>query len=329
MVRHIMCVGPQELIFPNLKVRLIKVHLQKLTSRSFRIQFDIIPHLGKKDCVSKLFSKRNSNKSFTIYLQTPKVEQVQSLASTKLIKYNSTLFSENELSRLCPYREVCLDDALIWKWGDKPLAQAQTTSNQSENFFSQSDVPTVFERLRSLYRSSFHSGTMPPAVVFLELDIELPAFSRPDDEEDGAVGGESWDEELLIPGRMVYVGQGQAQFVRMDEPDPGVMWPRRKKKKKKKKGTHQPSLPPPPSPSQSPAPIDWEDWEELCQAASPVPAPPAVPWEPEDWEAEIAASQWEPEDWEAEIAASQWEPEDWEAEIAASQWQPEDWDAEI
>jgi hypothetical protein len=49
MVRHVMCVGPQELIFPNLKVRSIKVHLQKLTARS--IPFDIIPHLGKKNMV--------------------------------------------------------------------------------------------------------------------------------------------------------------------------------------------------------------------------------------------------------------------------------------
>jgi hypothetical protein len=89
---------------------------------------------------------------------------------------------------------------------------------------------------------------------------------------------------------MVYVGQGQAVFNRIDEPHPGMMWPKRrknKKKKKKKKGT---STPPPPPPSLTPAPIDWSDWEELCQAAPPVPAPPvpAPPpeiWEPEDWNA--------------------------------------------
>jgi hypothetical protein len=162
---------------------------------------------------------------------------------------------------------------------------------------------------------------MPPAVVFLELDVEVQTFHQSyEDEWAGAVGGENWDEELLIPGRMVYVGQGQMQFVRIDEPAPGMMWPKRKKKKKK--GTRQPSLPPPP-PSLTPAPIDWEDWEELCQAAPPVPA-----WEPEDWEAEIAASQWEPEDWEAEIAASQWQPEDWEPEIHPPS-PREDWEAEI
>jgi hypothetical protein len=138
---------------------------------------------------------------------------------------------------------------------------------------------------------------MPPAVVFLELDIELPVLHRrAEEEEDGAVGGESWDEKLLIPGRMVYVGQGQAQFVRVDEADPGMMWPRRKKNKKKKKS----QLPPEPVPAPaSPAPIDWGDWEDICQFDLPLPDPPA--WEPEDWEEEIAASQWEPEDWKPEI----------------------------
>jgi hypothetical protein len=150
---------------------------------------------------------------------------------------------------------------------------------------------------------------MPPAVVFIEEDHQLHTFDRTYD--DWPTGGENWDEELLIPGRMVYVGQGVSQFTRIDEPDPGMMFPKRRKKNKKK-GTPQP-LPPPP-PSLTPAPIDWEDWEELCQAAPPVP-PPAI-WEPEDWDAEIAASQWEPEDWDAEIAASQWEPEDWDAEIS-------------
>jgi hypothetical protein len=165
---------------------------------------------------------------------------------------------------------------------------------------------------------------MPPAVVFVEQDSQLQSYHRPT-YDDWPTGGENWDEELLVPGRMVYIGQGVSQFLPFDQPHPGVMWPKRKKKKKK---TSQP--PPPPV---TPAPIDWSDWEELCQAAPPVPAPP-VPaplpsWEPEDWDAEIAASQWEPEDWDAEIAASQWEPEDWDAEIAASQWEPEDWDAEI
>ena len=185
-----------------------------------------------------------------------------------------------------------------------------------------------------MYISSFQSCTMPPAVVFLELDVEL--HRTYEDEWPGATGGENWDEELLIPGRMVYVGQGQMQFVRIDEPDPGMMWPKRRKKKKKKGSSTPP--PPPPPVRQSPAPIDWE---EVCQAAPPLPPPPVIweaedweaeidpPWQPEDWEAEIAASQWEPEDWEAEIAASQWQPEDWEAEIAASQWQPEDWMPEL
>jgi hypothetical protein len=172
---------------------------------------------------------------------------------------------------------------------------------------------------------------MPPAVVFLELDIELPVFrQREDDDWAGATGGENWDEEL-IPGRMVYVGQGQAQFVRIDEPDPGVLYPKRRRRKKKKRSSPQPPPSPPPAPALTPAPIDWGDWEELCQAAppAPLPLPPLPPWEPEDWDAEIAASQWEPEDWDAEIAASQWEPEDWDAEISASQWEPEDWDAEL
>jgi hypothetical protein len=154
---------------------------------------------------------------------------------------------------------------------------------------------------------------MPPAVVFFE-DPEVHTFDRTYDDWPGAVGGENWEEELLIPGRMVYVGQGVSQFTRIDEPDPGVMFPKRRRKKKKK-GTSTPPPPPPPAPALTPAPIDWEDWEELCQAAPPLPPlPPPEIWEPEDWDAEIAASQWEPEDWDAEIAASQWEPEDWESE---------------
>jgi hypothetical protein len=183
-------------------------------------------------------------------------------------------------------------------------------------FFSANQVYYCYDVL-----SSFHCGTMPPAVVFIEEDPEVQAFRQRDD---WPTGGENWDEELLIPGRMVYIGQGQAQFLPFDQPAPGILYPKRKKKKKK---TSQPP-PPPPAPVTEPAPIDWSDWEELCQAAPPVLPPPEI-WEPEDWDAEIAASQWEPEDWDAEIAASQWEPEDWDAEIAASQWEPEDWDAEI
>jgi hypothetical protein len=174
---------------------------------------------------------------------------------------------------------------------------------------------------------------MPPAVVFLESDLE--AFHTPT--YDWPSPGENWDEEV-VPGRMVYVGQGQMMFLRIDEVDPGMVWPKRKPKKKKKGSTTSPPSPAP-APA-SPAPIDWGDWEELCQAAPPAPPPPVwepedvQPWEPEDWDAEIAASQreaedaWQPEDWDAEIAASQWEPEDWDAELA-SQWQPEDWDAEL
>jgi hypothetical protein len=228
--------------------------------------------------------------------------------------------------------------------------------NESDFFFTQSCVLLFRASSKRLIRCflyilSFQSGTMPPAVIFLESDYEVQIYHRPDDE---LPGGENWDEELLVPGGMVYVGQGQMQFLRIDEVDPGLMWPKRRPKKKKKKKT-KPQLhpsPAPPSPATEPAPIDWGDWEELCQAAPPlppsppVPAPPPAPWEPEDWDAEIAASQWEPEivppwepeDWDAEIAASQWEPEDvpppwqpedWDAEIAASQWEPEDWDAEI
>jgi hypothetical protein len=156
---------------------------------------------------------------------------------------------------------------------------------------------------------------MPPAVIFLESDFDVQAYHYPTYEE-LPTGGENWDEELVVPGRLFYVGQGQMQFLPFDQPAPGLMF--RKRRKKKKKRSSSPPPPPPPAPV-SPAPIDWEDWEELCQAAPPLPAPLPTPWEPEDWDAEIAASQWEPEDWDAEIAASQWEPEDWDAEISASQ----------
>jgi hypothetical protein len=92
---------------------------------------------------------------------------------------------------------------------------------------------------------------MPPAVIFLEEDFQVQAFSRRDDEWLGATGGENWEEELLIPGRMVYVGQGQMQFVRIDEPDPGLMFPKRRWKKKKRTSPQ----PPPPAPAPvTPAP---------------------------------------------------------------------------
>jgi hypothetical protein len=165
---------------------------------------------------------------------------------------------------------------------------------------------------------------MPPAVIFVEDDFEVQSYRR---DEDWPSGGENWDEELLVPGRMVYVGQGQAQFLPFDQPDPGMIYPKRRGKKKKKKRTSPQPPPPPPAPVTEPAPIDWEDWEELCQAAPPAPLP-TPSWEPEDWDAEIAASQWQPEDWESEITPP-WQPEDWDAEIAVSQWEPEDWDAEI
>jgi hypothetical protein len=169
---------------------------------------------------------------------------------------------------------------------------------------------------------------MPPAVVFLELDIELPVYHhRHEDEEDGAVGGESWDEELLIPGRMVYVGQGQAQFVRVDEEDPGLLYPKRKKKKKKKKKkSHQ--VPPEPAPAPaSPAPIDWGDWEEVCQFGPPTSLSPVPVWE-FPYEGLSASTPWEPEDWEPEICPPS-PREDWEPEICPpsprEDWMPELW----
>jgi hypothetical protein len=188
---------------------------------------------------------------------------------------------------------------------------------------------------------------MPPAVVYLETDLE--AFQQYYQRDE--LPEENWEEELVDPGRLVYVGQGQAQYLRITEVDPGIVWPkRRRNKKKKKKGTSPPPVSPEPAPA-PPAPIDWGDWEELCQAAPP-PSPPPVwdfpyeelavpqsppepedlPWEPEDWDAELASqSEEDPEDWEAEIAVFQtalYLREDWEAELA-SQWQPEDWESEL
>jgi hypothetical protein len=156
---------------------------------------------------------------------------------------------------------------------------------------------------------------MPPAVVFLEDDFEVQAFHEREINEDRPVasGGENWDEELLVPsqGRMVYVGQGESQFTFFHEPAPGLLYPKRRKKKKKRTAT--PQLPPPEPAPLSPAPIDWSDWEEICQSAPPpLPAPVG-----EDWEAEIYPPS-PREDWDAEISASQ-DREDWDAEIAASQ----------
>jgi hypothetical protein len=75
---------------------------------------------------------------------------------------------------------------------------------------------------------------MPPAVIYYEQDYEVQAYHhRPDDDE--LPSGENWDEELVVPGQMVYIGQGQLQFLRIDEVDPGMVWPKRRKKKKKKK----------------------------------------------------------------------------------------------
>jgi hypothetical protein len=137
---------------------------------------------------------------------------------------------------------------------------------------------------------------MPPPVIYFESDYQVQQYHQRDD---WSSPGENWDDELVDPGRLVYVGQGQMMFLRINEVEPGLMWPKTKKKKKKKASTTSPS-PPAPAPAPSPAPIDWGDWEELCQAA-----PPAPPQEPED-----VPPPWEPEDWEAEIAASQWEPDD-------------------
>jgi hypothetical protein len=173
---------------------------------------------------------------------------------------------------------------------------------------------------------------MPPAVVFVEEDHQLQHAYQRDDQDDWPTSGESWDEELIQPGRLVYVGQGQAQFVRADEPHPGILWPKRKKRSKKKKKSRTPPPPPPlpPPPSLSPAPIDWDDWEELCQEAPPLPPLPPQPTEQPEEEDPFP---YEPEDWEDEIAcyfaAFHHQPEDWEAEIALFHHQPEDWEPEL
>jgi hypothetical protein len=137
---------------------------------------------------------------------------------------------------------------------------------------------------------------MSPADVFYEWEM-------PEEEEPLAGGGEDWDEELLVPaqGRLLYVGQGQCHYTFFHQPTPGLLYPKRKKKRKrgKKKST---SLQFPPAPLPPPAPIDWGDWEEMCQGEDWEEICPPAPRE--DWDAEISASQ-DKEDWDAEIATSQ------------------------
>jgi hypothetical protein len=137
--------------------------------------------------------------------------------------------------------------------------------------------------------------------VDMESDWEIQEFHEREMTEDRPVasGGEDWDEELLVPaqGRLLYVGQGESRYTHFHEPTPGLLYPKRRKKKKT--ATPQPPLPPP---AAEPAPIDWSDWEELCQFAPPPPPPAPSPLE--DWDAEISASQ-DRQDWDAEIAASQ------------------------
>jgi hypothetical protein len=147
---------------------------------------------------------------------------------------------------------------------------------------------------------------MAPVVVFLEDDWEIPEQPPAEEWEMPQASGKDWDSELLVPaqGRLVYVGQAQAQFVHFHEPTPGMLWPKKTRRKRKKKTT---SLKPPPEPAPlPPAPIDWLDWEErcqeLCQAEDWEEICPPAPRE--DWDAEIAASQ-DKEDWDAEIVASQ------------------------
>jgi hypothetical protein len=86
---------------------------------------------------------------------------------------------------------------------------------------------------------------------------------------------ENWDAELLVPiqVRLVYVGQGVAQYVHFHELTPGILWPKKKRRRKKKKAASQPPAPAPPV---------GKDWE----AEISPPTPPK-----EDWDAEIAASQ--------------------------------------
>jgi hypothetical protein len=166
---------------------------------------------------------------------------------------------------------------------------------------------------------------MAPAVVFLEDDWEIPQQPPAEEREmpEEPTAGEDWDSELLVPaqGRLVYVGQGQNHYTFFHQPTPGLQYPKRKRKKRGKKKASSPQPPPPPEPTPlPPAPIDWSDWEEMCQTSShwePEICPPSPRWQPEDWEPDICPPS-PREDWDAEIAASQ-DKEDWDAEIAASQ----------
>jgi hypothetical protein len=163
---------------------------------------------------------------------------------------------------------------------------------------------------------------MPPAVVFMEADWEIPKQPSAEDWEmtqqplagDGGGGGEDWDSELLVPaqGRLLYVGQGESRYTFFHQSTPGLLWPKKKRRKRKKKTASLQPPPPEPAPL-PPAPINRGDWEELCQSAPPTPAL----WQPEDWEPDICPPS-PREDWDAEIAASQ-AKEDWDAEIVASQ----------
>jgi hypothetical protein len=149
---------------------------------------------------------------------------------------------------------------------------------------------------------------MPPAHVFLEADWEIPQEPSAEEwempQEDRPLangGGEDWEAELMVPaqGRLFYVGQGQSQYTFFHQPTPGLLYAKRKRKKRKKKASSTPQLPPPEPAPLSPTPIDWSDWEEMCQSAPPPPAPVGEDWEPEicppspreDWDAEISASQ--------------------------------------
>ena len=113
----------------------------------------------------------------------------------------------------------------------------------------------------------------------MEDDWEIPEQPPAEEWEMPQASGEDWDEELMVPaqGRLVHVGQGQMHYSYFQQPTPGLLWPKKKKRRKrgKKKASSSPQSPPPePDPAPlPPAPIDWSDWEELCQSAPPTPAP--------------------------------------------------------
>ena len=159
--------------------------------------------------------------------------------------------------------EARLDYGHIWKWGDVPSRAGAKHFIQKRSFFQPircandhvsycfaPQTKAIFflaNQVSYCFRasskrfircfldlSSFQSGTMPPAVIYYQSDFEVQQqYHRPDDED--LPGGEIWDEELVDPGGLVYVGQGQAQYLRVNEVHPGMVWPKRKKKKKKKK----------------------------------------------------------------------------------------------